>query len=314
MRTLFLVSFCFLQLIASAQNEYFMNSPKWGMIDETQWAQLAPVFGTKTTYFVNGDTLLNGVLFVKIFEEGISYNEGGSDNGWGNGVFTEEPYTNPNPIAFLRSENGSIFKWNTETNLEELLYDFDVTVGDVFPVSTSIVDQEIVVSGISTVFLGGFERKVISTVNSDGNEVFPKIIEGVGTPYGPWHSDDDQLDGTRTFQCYSLNDFSYQVDAEENMWLASSSSACEFVVAVAEFAEQPNTNIYPNPANSALFIESETPIFKIVIRDMAGAKLIEEVGGKSNIQLDLSTMPSGIYLCEITLVNNQKTTTRIVKI
>ena len=72
MRTLFVVSFCLQLLIASAQNEYFMNSPKWGMIDETQWAQFGPVFGTKTTYFVNGDTLLNGVLFVKIFEEGIS--------------------------------------------------------------------------------------------------------------------------------------------------------------------------------------------------------------------------------------------------
>ena len=313
MRTLFVVSFCFLQLIATAQNEYFMNSPKWGMIHETQFAQLAPVFGTKTTYFVSGDTLLNGMLFVKIFEEGISYQEGESGNGWGNGVFTEVPYTNPEPTAFLRSEGASIFKWNTETNLEELLYDFDVAVGDLFPVSSSIVNEELFVSGVSTVILGGFERKVISTVNSDGNEVFPKIIEGVGTPYGPWHSDAEPLDGSRTFQCYSLNDLSYQVNAEENMWLASSSSACEFVVAVAEFAEQPNTIIYPNPSNSALFIESKTSILKLVIRDMAGAKLIEEVGGKSNFQLDLSMISSGIYLCEMTLINNQKTTSRIVK-
>lgn len=313
MKTPFTLSFCFLLLGASAQNEYFMNSPKWGMIHEMQFAQFAPVFGTKTTYFVNGDTLLNGVLFVKIFEEGISYQEGAYSNGAPNGVFTEVPYTNPDPIAFLRSENAAIFKWNNETNLEELLYDFDVTVGDVFPVSTSIVDEEIVVSGISTVFLGGLERKVISAFNADGIEVFPKFIEGVGTAFGPWHSNDDLLDGTRTFQCYSLNDFSYQVDANEIMWLSSSSSACEFVVGVSEIPEKSLTTIYPNPSSSSLSIESETPILQIVIRDMTGAKLME-VGGRSNFQLDLSSIPSGIYLCEITLINNQKSTARVVKI
>jgi len=313
MKTIFIISFCISQLVISAQNEYFLNSPKWGMIEEHQWAQFAPVFGTKTTYFVLGDTLLNGALFVKIFQEGISYAEGANDNGTGNGLFTETPYVNPVPIAFLRSQNENMFKWNSESNIEELLYHFDVAVGDVFPISASIINEELFVVDISTIFLGGIERKVISTTNADGIEVFPKIIEGVGSSYGPWHSGEPQLDFSIMFQCFSINDISYQVDANENPWLTSSTSICEFVVDILEIQAPPSLFIYPNPVSSEVFIKSEIPILKIVIRDLIGSILIEDSEGKKNFQLDLSLIPPGMYICELTFVNRQRTTSPIVK-
>ena len=255
----------------------------------------------------------NNLLFVRILEEGILYYEGANNNGWGNGIFTEASYINPEPIAFLRSQNGNIYKWNSESNMEELLYNFDVSVGEIFQISTSIITEELFVSDISTMLLGGIERKVISTTNVDGIEVFPEIIEGVGSSYGPWHSGGPPLDGTITFQCFALDEVSFEVNSIEDWWLTSSTTNCEFVVDVPEIQELPNIFIYPNPASSEFFIKSEIPILKILLRDLVGEKLIEVSEGKYNFQLDLSRLPTGMYICELTLANKQKRTAQIVK-
>jgi hypothetical protein len=249
-------------------------------------------------YFVNGDTLLNGLLFVKFYEIGVAFQEGTAANGTGNGVFSETPFYNPSPIAFMRSLNGAVYKWNSELSEEELLYNFDGTVGDYFMISTSIVSEPLLITDISTITIGGIQRRVISRTNVDGFEVFPKIIEGVGTPFGPWHSGQIQLDFTVTFQCFSMNGSFYTVNSSQSNWLDNSSLICEFAVGLKEESISKIT-LFPSPAKEKVMIQFDgihLPSSIQIFNSVGQLVHTDAVNGRQQLTLNTESLATGVYI------------------
>jgi hypothetical protein len=141
----------FIHQILHSQNEYFENNPKWGISQPCQFGPNEPEWGKKTTHYINGDTTLNNEVFVKIFQEGFTY------YGTGTTSYTETPYSNPMALAYLRSEDMKMYKWNEELNFKELLYDFEVEVGQPFVVHPSIFPNPLVVVSLGSITLGGTE-------------------------------------------------------------------------------------------------------------------------------------------------------------
>ena len=71
-------------------------------------------------------------------------------------------------------------------------------------------------------------------------------------------------------------------------------------VAIASI-EKNNIQVYPNPVNDILNIQSEQPVFEIVILDMHGAVVYREnTSGIFQKQLDLQALPKGVYVVKLT--------------
>ena len=68
-------------------------------------------------------------------------------------------------------------------------------------------------------------------------------------------------------------------------------------------AEQLSTGtefeLYPNPASNKLQIRSSCKIYKTTITNQTGQTLITTAGGQYYEQIDVSSLPAGIYSVEI---------------
>lgn len=74
-------------------------------------------------------------------------------------------------------------------------------------------------------------------------------------------------------------------------------------------------SIYPNPATTNLTIESRTPLAQVWVRDVAGRAIMNETlrsaqSDKSTI--DVSALPSGIYLVEVLTQNGQRSVQKVM--
>lgn len=270
-------------LTSIAQNEYFNGDPKWGIHLECQpW----PTWGTKTIYDANGDTLLNGEVFLKFYESGISYSNFNN--------YSESIYVNPIPIALLRSEGQRVYKWNDAVSDEELLYNFDVVVGDIFEVHADIFPVPMYVQSINNTTLGSSQRKVISLATSM-EEPALEVIEGVGHIRGLWAPFEENFDCNYWLECYSIDGVTYDVDMFDSPWLLLTEGNCEYSLGTSELASS-LFKLYPNPVTHDLIIKSYS-LSSIAIVNSLG----ESVFNKEKINpieiIDFSSFGSGLYFC-----------------
>lgn len=300
-----LLAFLLFQLSVYSQNEYFTNNPIWGMSYPCQFAPFEPEWGKMVTHFIAGDTLLNDEVYVKIYEEGFTY------FGTGTESYTETPYTNPLPLAFLRSEEMKMYAWSAELNMKVLLYDFDVVVGEPFNIISGIYPNPLEVASISYLTLGGFERKVI-TVLAEETSWEHIYIEGVGHWRGLLYPNEQQLDCQTYLTCYSLNGEAYFVNTDENPWLAPSNENCEFVVGINEIVIQ-GISAYPNPTSDELNIQSATQISLIEISDPTGRILFTTKPNTSLFKFNTEMLTTGIYFLSATTEHGNIETLKFLK-
>ncbi len=286
------------------QNEYFAGNPKWGINEQHQWSSSDTPWGWKTTLFVNGDTILNEEVFVKIFEVGIEY------YGLGTEDYTESLFTNPSVLAYLRSEGMKIYKWDEYLNIKELLYDFNVNVGEQFNLSSNISSASPIVESISYITLGGYDRKVITIAGWSSPEGV--YIEGVGHMRGLWHPNAVQLDFQTYLICFSVNGESYYVNTEESTWLIPSTENCEFVLSTTELPNR-KISIYPNPTHYNLIIESKSQIASIEISDFTGRVLVKTIPNASRTNLNIESFATGYYFVKATTDSGYIETSKFLK-
>ncbi len=75
-----------------------------------------------------------------------------------------------------------------------------------------------------------------------------------------------------------------------------------------------NTTVYPNPMKDKLFIESESEINNVVLRDILGRTVIELNDSANSIsEANVSTLGDGIYFITLTTETNQSKTIKLVK-
>ena len=103
--------------------------------------------------------------------------------------------------------------------LKELLYDFDVTLGEPFSISQSIYTNPLIVIGISTITLGVIERKIITATDGSKGDYSSEYVEGVGHWRGLWQPNYVQLDCHSYLSCFSLNGEAYFVNTDETLGL-----------------------------------------------------------------------------------------------
>ncbi len=71
--------------------------------------------------------------------------------------------------------------------------------------------------------------------------------------------------------------------------------------------------LYPNPAGNTLFVQSQTDVTKVLIYSMTGNMLLHQDGETGIAQIDISTLPTGIYWVEIQNSDHKTSFHKLIK-
>ena len=77
--------------------------------------------------------------------------------------------------------------------------------------------------------------------------------------------------------------------------------------------QQIQVKIFPNPVHSTLSISSDITIELVEIFNYQGNKLLELNPGFTEFKIDLSTIPLGTYIVNLTTKSNKKMSRKIIK-
>ncbi len=285
------ISVCLIIQIPSYSQDFFDNNPVWRI--NSQCAENTPscISHNDYNYFINGDTVLDGHYYRKLFR-------------YGNGYFTwlNSPPTPPDcigsftigsmnvPYNLIRDTLEKIYLYG---NPELCIYDFNLNVGDTLPACYGLSNQTVLF--IDSILINNIYRKKFYLSHTGGQATL--IIEGMGHTNGFIEGLPPVLDCAASLDCFSVNDTSYY---------PTIGLMCLTPNSINDISER-DFSFFPLPVNDFLHIRSDNrQIASIGIIDLFG-----KLGGtftnfKNNedVLLDLSDKPNGIYFLDISILNH----------
>jgi len=236
---------------------------------------------------VYGDTIINEIIYHKLTLSIISYYENceGSFYNYGyQGAFRN-----------IEELKQVWFVPEGEQN-EELLYDFNLEVGDTLAVSyINPYGMTFYVDEIDSVEMGNSFRKRYKIFGDFNLSEQPFIIiEGIGgqnliKPLEYWLYFEEGY----TFQCININDSVYYPTGE----------ACELMVNTNGYKEKKQKfNISPNPSTGKFWIKNASGTQKAIVIEIfnsIGEKIKQMESNGQIFQIDLSAYSPGIFLIKI---------------
>lgn len=224
---------------------------------------------------------------------------------------------------YFYQEGGEIYYYNKNNKKFHLLYDFSAKVGDtitvhsdVFKPSESFLSYSdtlpffrYVIIEIDKIEIFGKQRirqKVRDIENSEWGFVRPfdmdnynYIIEGIGSlvyMYGASYNvvmEEDPL----LLRCYKDKDISYTNPCWQD--------ACDVGLAVNNFTKSSPIDVFPNPIENEINVNSNEQIINIEIFSTAGEKVYSRnYLYENSTKLSLSFLPNGCYIMHTTTKEN----------
>ncbi len=239
-------------------------------------------------YYINGDTSINTIQYHKLYSV----------------YLLETQYPTYAYKGAIRQDTAQkkIFFWLPNNPHEDILYDFNLNIGDTLP-ETLLVPFKYWVTELDTVVIGGIARKkyLISCDQINCNGCY--IIEGIGNSSGLLEPL-GYFEGGSFLICFNQNDTTHY----------SPYGHCEIINdfgLVENIYEKIKISIHPNPTNDILYINIDLEE-KLNKRDLL--LLIYDSSGKGIkkrqliindlIELNVSNFKKGIY--SIGIFNNGK--------
>lgn len=278
----------FVTATSSAQiNDYFLNNPIWK--DNTICGVLAPCIENNTfNYYISGDTIINNLQYKIIYRKGTIIRSWQSPNpnpGCINGTFN---YVDTVPSFFLRSAGKQMYIYSpSQFNPEQLLYDFNLQVGDSLPLTAFNVAPDVTVTAIDSFYTATGYRKRFHLDQT--NTWCQYLLEGVGTDRGliaplqvPFECGYSQV-------CYGQQDTGYYPQLGPN---------CDIPLSVQQpAAEKLSLPVYPNPATDELQLGIALTEQKYwQVRDICGAIVLQ---GSPATAIRISELAPGYYFAEV---------------
>lgn len=238
------------------------------------------------TYKLIGDTIIDAKSYFKLYES-----------------HDKNPAT-WNLWRYMREDNEKKiwFRMNSDDD-EVLMYDFGVQQGDTVYVGLEVAwEVPLTVDSIGTIEINGSGRTIVylSDLYLDYSETW---IEGIGSSKGIcWSGSSDIVGGWYEYLCMS--------DDDELVYRNPNYGSCYLITEVAEL-NSPSFRIYPNPSMEQFTIENthSLEIQSITLCGVNG-QIIRRFEA-SDIQYDVSGIPSGLYFLKL-LCGNGEFTKKIV--
>lgn len=271
---------------------------------ETIWFVSFPSFCQVVdiqTKYIFGDTIFGMNTYHKIYKYGYI----SSTNCPSQGNFYYNIYNG----AFRQDTLlKKVYFYPPMGSNEELLYDFNLNIGDTLPISYNMGQQDTVFN-IDSVIVGNSYRKrfILKSINN----TFPQpetsyaIIEGVGSTFGLLSTMDISNESGSVLNCYGNSGQYYPTN-----------SNCLFSVNVSEIKNQPfNITIAPNPVHFETIFTTNKLLTNatLAIYNSLGQKVkqIDNLCGQTMI-FRRDNLASGLYYFQITEDNHILKTDKFV--
>jgi hypothetical protein len=278
----------------------FAQTQKYHPFKESDASWLVHFYGTQgvncyeVKYFIDGDTLFNGITFHKIKKYGwFGTSNASSCYGWtynGNHVY----------VGALRNDTIQrkvYFLWASHT-AESLLYDFSLGVGDTLqPGFNNMFNSTLIVDSFDSVLVGNSYRKLIY-VKAFGSNHIEGIIEGIGSQTGLIENIEQGIGFGGRLRCYA--------ESNQTMYsLSTSPMQCQFSLGQEDTELLDSPVVFPNPFSDQLIIRSAAGnlITRAVLYNLSGQEVWQWEGRSMQVQLALQA-PSGFYTLHLVLNNN----------
>ena len=103
-------------------------------------------------------------------------------------------------------------------------------------------------------------------------------------------------------------------DLDSDNSLAENWTTCDDLTFVADLMEKPVLIPYPNPTTGKVHVELSANPSSFVITDLTGKVIMEMSVSNPQFDLDLSTMPAGLYLLKAQMTDGMSAYCKIVKL
>lgn len=246
---------------------------------------------TTTAYQFNGDTLIDGLSWQRMYSEPTW---GGNPGALFRGCTRQQ-----GPVVLFRDAGGTV----------DTLYNFALQVGDSmrFGRPGSGFEDKLAVQAIGQVLVNGVAHKVfrfsMSTVHYTLESYLSDTwIEGIGSihgPLAPWNGaglDDSYPSGipdSTRLACYSRD--------QVVLWQHEGFPECitNIRLSAGERADAV-LRVYPNPAHGLVTVEVPAGgASAISLRDALGRMVLHMALNGALQQLDLRNFPPGAYVLEV---------------
>ncbi len=253
-------------------------------------------------FYSNGDTVVNTKKYIKIhWSAGVLAGVCGGSS-W---------YSQDSLYALIRDDTVAkkvYASFAPNFIRDTLLYDFSLNVGDTLPAGyLNYYPGNAYVYAIDSILIGSNYRKYYFIADTFGN-IIDSIIEGIGNRLGLF---------TLYAQQYVSLTTKYLIDFTEPPIYFPTVDTCQrYILSIPPtIIDNPNIKVYPNPANSRLYIEITNvegavnlSLYNIFSQEM----ITEQVNAQDKIMLNVSKFPSGIYLLKVQPENGTIVTQKVI--
>ncbi|HKR07088.1 MAG TPA: T9SS type A sorting domain-containing protein [Bacteroidia bacterium] len=283
MKKLLLIVATLTTLTAKSQTSFYHPFPDSSAIWNYHFLNYCFPFGTSDNYYsitISGDTVINSQVYHQLntpFLLSTGTCGGGISTGYKGSVRQD-------------TANKKVFYVPPSSSTEELLYDFNMQVGDtVKGFLESIAFPQDTVQSIDSVLVGSDYRKRWN-INQCYNI---SLIEGIGSTYGLIELSPSCFPDWPEYSltCFTQNGMTLYPDTN---------TICELITDVENiYPENHFTTIYPNPFSDKLnFTVNNKERSEIILYDIASRKLLQQQFINS-VSLNTEQLSKGLYLYEV---------------
>lgn len=281
---------CFLIFISitsfTQEIDYFADNPEWRQTSVC--AVPYPCVQTdQYVYYVNGDSIVDGITYKQIFRRGI---------------FAQNWMSPPPAIEcgasdefddfylLLRQEEKQMYIRAFDSGMDILLYDFDLNVGDALPMSYNNYTSDILIDSIDSLLVGDVYRKRFHFQGLWASS----IIEGIGSDLGLFEPMGAIFECGHNLDCFALDETTYypELDAE-----------CELNVSVNEIENQINVSFFPNPVKDKVNFSFSNPVHSLKAQlftiDGKRCESILIENSPSTYSISMDHLNTGLYLIRL---------------
>ncbi len=272
-----------------SQNNQFTQNAKWHASRYAKYSGTSCYWRRDFNQYFNGDTIINGNQYYKLFETGFHLDQPGGQQGICPTYYY--PYTQ-NTNSLVRYDQKKILVWSTLTNQDEVFLDYNLHVGDTItnvgfskPFGANI---KIPITSMDSILVNGTYLKRFYYAGAMGQKY---VIEKIGSIQGFLEVYSYDFENGSSLNCYSENQVTLYNEP-------SSSSTCDITLDLKEtISQQENISIIPNPAINELkvFTKNGEQINKVQIKNYLGQIVTTLNPSNSLNTYDISSLHSGIY-------------------
>jgi len=297
MKTYLMILLLFVILVLTSsksiaqENTYFENNPVWQLNSLCTTSLFCEQFEVYN-YFIDGDTVLSGLTYKKVFKTGSGYYTYYDNPPVPQNCVGSYEYQNQIFELFIRSSGKQMYVCACEGCDEELLYDFDLEIGSTLPLSYNNWSEDITVIAIDSIYTPfGYRMRFALT----GDTWAEYLIEGIGHSRGLFEPINLPLECGFGLNCYSLEDVAYYPEPGEG---------CMLTVNISENQNATTVSIFPNPFVESTIISypGSAGIPVVMVYNLQGQQVqVNANVFENHLVIDRGNLNSGLYIYRLTL-------------